>query len=124
MTIDPAETAPVRQSLGTEAARNLATTTKTPPQMQGISSRWLLKVLPWVQVQAGTYRVNRRLSFVVGDGRIAFSNTGDAVAVIPQKLAEIPVLRGFDDVDLLAELARRCGQREYAAGETIAQAGS
>ena len=36
-------------SLGTAAARQLATTTKSPPQMQGISSRWLLKLLPWVQ---------------------------------------------------------------------------
>jgi len=124
VTIDPAEAALARQSLGTEAARNLATTTKTPPQMQGISSRWLLKVLPWVQVQGGTYRVNRRLSFVLGDGRLAFSNTGDAVTVIPQKLAEIPVLNGFEDVDLLTELARRCEQREYAAGETMAEAGS
>jgi hypothetical protein len=30
--------------------------------MQGISSRWLLRVLPWVQVSGGTYRVNRRLA--------------------------------------------------------------
>ena len=37
-------------SLGVAAARNLATTTKSAPQMQGITSRWLLRVLPWVQV--------------------------------------------------------------------------
>jgi hypothetical protein len=30
----------VQSSLGTAAARNLATTTKTPPQMQGITNRW------------------------------------------------------------------------------------
>jgi hypothetical protein len=33
-------------SLATAAARNLSTTTKTAPQMQGITSRWLLRVLP------------------------------------------------------------------------------
>ncbi|PHJ96933.1 hypothetical protein VF09_36035, partial [Nostoc linckia z9] len=44
-------------SLQTQAARNLATTTKTQPQMQGITSRWLLKLLPWVQVTGGSYRV-------------------------------------------------------------------
>ena len=38
-----------QQSLGTAAARNLATTTKSAPQMQGITSRWLLRVLPWVR---------------------------------------------------------------------------
>lgn len=54
-----------QQSLGTAAARNLATTTKSAPQMQEITSRWLLKMLPWVQVQGGTYRVNRRLSYSV-----------------------------------------------------------
>ena len=35
-----------QQSLATEAARKLAHTTKSEPQMQGISSRWLLKLLP------------------------------------------------------------------------------
>jgi hypothetical protein len=35
-------------TLATEAARNLATTTKSQPQMQAITSRWLLRVLPWV----------------------------------------------------------------------------
>ncbi len=45
-------------SLDTSAARNLATTTKSAPQMQGISSRWLLKLLQWVNVQGGVYRVN------------------------------------------------------------------
>ena len=53
-----------QQSLGTAAARNLATTTKSAPQMQEISSRWLLRTLPWVNVQGGTYRVNRRLTYV------------------------------------------------------------
>ena len=44
-----AENGQVRQSLSTAAARNLATTTKSVPQMQEITSRWLLKVLPWVE---------------------------------------------------------------------------
>jgi hypothetical protein len=33
-------------SLTTAAARNLATTTKTVPQAQAISPRWLLRMLP------------------------------------------------------------------------------
>jgi hypothetical protein len=47
-----AENGQVRQSLSTAAARNLATTTKSVPQMQEITSRWLLKVLPWVEATA------------------------------------------------------------------------
>src|SRR5437660_1396678 len=100
-------------SLDTAAARNLATTTKSAPQMQGISSRWLLKVLPWVQVNAGTYRVNRRLSYAVGDGRVTFVKTGSEVRVVPQELGEIASLRSFDDVGALTALADRFVQREY-----------
>ncbi|WP_299528855.1 family 2B encapsulin nanocompartment shell protein [uncultured Streptomyces sp.] len=112
-----------QQSLGTAAARNLATTTKSAPQMQEITSRWLLKSLPWVQVQGGTYRVNRRLSHSVGDGRVTFVQTGDRVSVIPAELGELPALRDYDDAEALAELARRCEQREVAAGEVVAGAG-
>jgi CRP-like cAMP-binding protein len=112
-----------QQSLGTAAARNLATTTKSVPQMQEITSRWLLRMLPWVQVQGGTYRVNRRLSYSVGDGRVTFVQTGGRVAVIPAELAELPPLRDFDDQEVLTELANRCEQREFQAGETVVAAG-
>ncbi len=46
-------------ALGERAARPLANTTKTPPQMLAITPRWLVSFLPWVPVEAGTYRVNR-----------------------------------------------------------------
>ncbi|MEU4997157.1 family 2B encapsulin nanocompartment shell protein [Streptomyces sp. NPDC021622] len=119
-----AEQAKPQQSLGTSAARNLATTTKSAPQMQEISSRWLLRTLPWVQVQGGTYRVNRRLSYSVGDGRVTFVKTGDRVQVIPAELGELPVLRDYENLEVLGELAQRCQQREFAAGEVIASFGS
>ncbi|GAA1675356.1 family 2B encapsulin nanocompartment shell protein [Glycomyces endophyticus] len=110
-------------SLSTAAARNLATTTKSVPQMQEITSRWLLKVLPWVQTQGGAYRVNRRLTHTVGDGRVEFSTEGDAVRVIPTELGEIAHLRGIDDEEVLAALADRFEQREIRAGEHLAQQG-
>src|SRR6185369_4756069 len=88
-------------SLSTQAARQLATTTKSEPQMQAISSRWLLRTLPWVDVKGGTYRVNRRLTYTVGDGRITFLKTGDRVEVIPAELGELPVLRSYEDQEVL-----------------------
>ncbi|MGY5116723.1 family 2B encapsulin nanocompartment shell protein [Streptomyces sp. 900105755] len=112
-----------QQSLGTAAARNLTTTTKSAPQQQEISSRWLTRTLPWVDVPGGTYRVNRRLSYRVGDGRVSFVQTGAQVAVIPAELAELPLLRGFGDGAALRALAARFEQREYAAGQVIAAAG-
>ncbi|HET9958700.1 MAG TPA: family 2A encapsulin nanocompartment shell protein [Polyangiaceae bacterium] len=47
------------QTLGAAAARQLANTTKTPPQWVGTTPRWLVSLLPWVPVEAGTYRVNK-----------------------------------------------------------------
>ncbi|MEV0239172.1 family 2B encapsulin nanocompartment shell protein [Streptomyces sp. NPDC050674] len=113
-----------QQSLGTAAARNLATTTKSVPQMQEISSRWLLRMLPWVDIQGGTYRVNRRLTYAVGDGRLTFVKTGDRVEIIPAELGELPALRSYEDEEVLFEIARRCEQREIPAGEVIASFGS
>jgi CRP-like cAMP-binding protein len=110
-------------SLTTGAARNLATTTKTQPQMQGISSRWLLRSLPWVEVAGGVYRVNRRLSYAVGDGRMTFVKTGSRVQVVPAELGELPLLRGFDEPTALGQLADRFQQQDYEPGQVIAQAG-
>ncbi|MCH7231693.1 cyclic nucleotide-binding domain-containing protein [Glycomyces sp. L485] len=110
-------------SLSTTAARNLASTTKSAPQMQEITSRWLLRILPWVQTSGGTYRVNRRLTHTVGDGRVEFTNEGAAVRVIPTELGEIAQLRGFDDEAALEELAGRFEQRELQAGEHLARDG-
>ncbi|KAB8196653.1 cyclic nucleotide-binding domain-containing protein [Nonomuraea phyllanthi] len=110
-------------SLSTEAARQLSTTTKTPPQMQEITSRWLLRLLPWVQCSGGVFRVNRRLTYELGDGRITFSNTGSNVRVIPAELTEIPMLRGFDDAEVLQALANGFAQREIEAGEEIVSEG-
>ncbi|MFI5533683.1 family 2B encapsulin nanocompartment shell protein [Kitasatospora sp. NPDC051853] len=112
-----------RSSLGTEAARTLSSTTKSAPQMQEITDRWLLRALPWVEVQAGTYRVNRRLTYLAGRGRVAFEQTGAAVRPVPPSLRELPVLRGFPEDGPLAELADRCVQRQVAPGEVLAEAG-
>ncbi|MEV4580876.1 family 2B encapsulin nanocompartment shell protein [Nonomuraea jabiensis] len=110
-------------SLSTEAARQLSTTTKTPPQMQEITSRWLLRLLPWVQCSGGVFRVNRRLTYELGDGRITFSTSGSDVRVIPAELTELPMLRGFDDTEVLGALADRFAQREVEAGEEIVSEG-
>jgi hypothetical protein len=110
-------------SLSTRAARNLATETKSAPQMQGITSRWLLRVLEWVPVSGGVYRVNRRLSYALGDGTVSFTQVGSAVRVIPQELGELPILAGFEEIDVLEALADRFVQSEHAAGDLLVQAG-
>lgn len=50
---------PQPMALGDEAARTLANATKTVPQMESITPRWLTLLLDWVPVEAGIYRRNR-----------------------------------------------------------------
>ena len=50
-----------QRSIGEKAARQLANTTKTPPQWRGTTPRWLTQLLPWTPVEAGVYRVNQAL---------------------------------------------------------------
>jgi CRP-like cAMP-binding protein len=115
---------PRQSSLGTAAARNLATTTKSAPQMQEITSRWLLRMLPWVEAKGGAYRVNRRLSYTVGDGHIEFIQDGADVRVVPRELGELALLRGFDDMQVLTAIADRCVQRDFRAGEVLVERGT
>lgn len=112
-----------QRSLSTAAARKLATTTKSAPQMQGITSRWLLKVLPWVQTEGGVYRVNRRMTYTVGDGRIDFEQTGATVRVIPPELGELRIFRGFEDMEALTALADAFTQHDFEAGDVLAREG-
>ncbi|MFE0133517.1 family 2B encapsulin nanocompartment shell protein [Streptomyces sp. NPDC059037] len=111
-----------RLTLGPDAARQLATTTKTTPQMRGITPRYLLRALPWVDVESGTYRVNRRRTFVLGDDRITTYEEGDSHRVVPGDLREVPYLRDVDDA-LLAELAGAFTEVTFEAGQVLAQEG-
>jgi hypothetical protein len=79
-----------RKSLSTSTAGLLAHTTKSEPQMQGISSRWLTRALPWTQVNGGVYRVNRRLTHTVGNGEVEFVIDGGTAKVIPWNCRSFP----------------------------------
>ena len=48
-----------QHSLGEKAAFQLANVTKTPPQFGAITPRWLVRLLDWKPLEAGTLRVNR-----------------------------------------------------------------
>ncbi|MFI6047354.1 family 2B encapsulin nanocompartment shell protein [Nocardia sp. NPDC051321] len=114
----------VRKSLSTSAAAKLTHTTKSEPQMQGISSRWLTRMLPWTQVKGGVYRVNRRLTHTVGNGEVEFDVDGPQARVIPSELRELPALRDFDDEEVLHALAQRFQQHDLAPGSIVAEFGN
>ncbi|MEU7484048.1 family 2B encapsulin nanocompartment shell protein [Streptomyces sp. NPDC042319] len=112
-----------RLSLSPDAARQLATTTKTRPQMRGRTPRYLLRALPWVDVDSGVFRVNRRRTFLLGDDRITVDTDNDGNRrVISEDLREIPFLREADPA-LLDELARGFTEVTFDAGQLLRNEG-
>jgi CRP-like cAMP-binding protein len=111
-----------RSSLGLDAARQLATTTKTKPQMRGITPRYLLRALPWVDAPSGVYRVNRRRSFLLGDDCISSYAEGDTYRIVPGDLREVPYLRDVDEA-LLASMAEAFTEVSFAAGQVLGAEG-
>ena len=45
--------------LNTTTAQNLASSTKVVPIWEDITPRWILRLMPWVPVKAGIYRINQ-----------------------------------------------------------------
>ncbi|WP_306215857.1 family 2B encapsulin nanocompartment shell protein [Actinoplanes sp. RD1] len=88
------------------------------------TSRWLLRKLPWAQTTGGTYRVHRRTLHQPAAGRLAVTNVGSEVAVLPASLRQIPVLGFVEHDEALRAVAARFEQRDYRPGEVIAESGA
>jgi len=93
-------------SVSTRAARNLATTTKTVPQMTAISPRWLLRLLPWINVESGTYRVNRKKIITRHNRKISIGVGGENVQLRPEHLQSIAAFLDLDEEMLKLFIAR------------------
>lgn len=94
----------LQRSVTTATARKLATTTKTAPQMGSITPRLLLKLLPWVQVSGGTFRVNRTKVDLKKSDRLAIEYINGQPSFSSKSLKSIPLFSEFEDkiVDRLA----------------------
>jgi CRP-like cAMP-binding protein len=112
-------------SVSTKAARNLATTTKTIPQMTAISPRWLLKMLPWVNVEAGTYRVNRKKIITPKDRKINIDIGAEHIQLRPDQLSSIASFFDLDENLMKSFIAKfevekyEVGQEPISVGEHI-----
>lgn len=105
-------------TLGVPAARTLSNPTLTVPQMLAVSPRWLLRMLPWVNVQGGVYQVNRRRIVLKQSDRISTVLEGDHARLEPKALRAIALLRGASD-KLLEALAGLLKSEQRGQGETI-----
>jgi hypothetical protein len=73
-----------RHALGEQAAFQLANVTKTPPQYGAITPRWLVRLLDWKPLEAGTFRLNR-----VAEGKAIEVTCGQVeTAALPQTYVE------------------------------------
>ena len=81
----------LQRSVTTAVARNLTNTTLTSPMMMSITPRWLLQLLPWVQVESGTYRVNRTKVELPSATRIGLDLSDLKGSLLPESLRSIPL---------------------------------
>ncbi len=112
-----------QHSLSTTTARQLSTETKSVPQMRGITPRWFLKFLPWVQVEAGTYRVIRTKLIQSAENRVKVRMNGNQAKVEANDLRGMMFLRDVHGT-MLESLTTTFVSEQYNAGDTIVQSGT
>ncbi|MDR1743479.1 MAG: cyclic nucleotide-binding domain-containing protein [Dysgonamonadaceae bacterium] len=112
----------LQRSVTTATARQLATTTKTPPQMGSITPRLLLKLLPWVQVDSGTYRVNRTKVELKKAERIDIEFYDGVPAFSEGSFRRIPLFSHIDP-SIVSRLAEKFVIREVPLGGSLIKEG-
>lgn len=108
----------LQRSVTTSVARNLANTTKTRPKMMSITPRWLLSMLPWVQVNGGTYRVNRTKVELTKAERIAIDVSGEAASFSPEALRGVPLFSQLS-TPIIGRMADRFKTEEVSLGNKL-----
>src|SRR6185369_5681447 len=108
----------LQRSVTTAVARNLATTTKTNPKMMSITPRLLLSLLPWVQVNGGTYRVNRTKVELTRAERIEVDLEGDVPTFTPEALRSVPLFSRLPDT-VVNRMATRFRTEKTTLGNNL-----
>ena len=113
-----------QQSVSTNSARLLANTTKSAPQYIGSGPRWLVSFLPWLELEAGTFRINRLRVVTPPPRSIHVQDPGadSGPTVSAESLRAVPALRELPDA-VLAEVADGLTVEEHAVGASVQQRG-
>jgi hypothetical protein len=112
-----------QESLSSQVAKNLATTTKSLPMMEAITPRWILDFLPWVQVNSGTYRVNRIKILSKEEGKVHITQKNSGFSVASDQLRKIPLFQNASDEEIY-ELANEFVVEQYKKDQVIVQEGA
>jgi CRP-like cAMP-binding protein len=108
----------VQRSVTTSVAKNLASTTKTSPKMMSITPRWLLSLLPWVQVNGGIYRVNRTKVELPKAERIGIDVSGGTVSFAPETLRSVPLFSKLPE-PIVSRMASSFKTEEVSLGNPL-----
>lgn len=111
-------------SLPKEQARPLTEITKTRPQMEGISSRNLIKQLPWVSVTGGYFRVNRRQVLEIRPGMVTFDTSDRTPKIFGPSLSQMPSLSKIENEEILNRIAEAAELQEFEKNTPILEQGS
>ena len=113
----------LQRSVTTAVAKNLATTTKTSLKMMSITPRWLLSLLPWVQVDGGTYRVNRTKVELSRAERIEIELSEGAPTFSAESLRSVPVFARLPDT-LISLMAAGFKTEQVSLGNKLVVEGA
>jgi CRP-like cAMP-binding protein len=108
----------LQRSVTTSVARNLATTSKTRPMMMSITPRHLLQLLPWVQVEGGTYRINRTKVELNKAQRIEIDPTNREAALTAESLRGVPLFTNLPEA-VLSRMASRFKTENASLGNKL-----
>ena len=112
----------IQRSITTQTARKLANTTKTAPQMGSITPRLLLKLLPWTQVESGTFRVNRTKVELKKADRIQIQYFDGEPSFTAKNLRAVPVFQHIDE-EIVTRLAQNFKPVEVPRGKNLVTQG-
>mgnify|MGYP001370077959 FL=1 len=84
------------------SARQLSTAHVTRVQNLERTPRWLHRLLPWVNVGGGVFRVNRRRIISSRFAGVVFAGQGNAVVPTPESLSLFPGFSGQKPADIHA----------------------
>ena len=108
----------LQRSVTTSVAKNLANTTKTSPKMMSITPRWVLSLLPWVQVDGGTFRVNRTKVELSKADRIGIDVRDGVGSFAPESLRSVPLFSKLSD-SIIGRMTNRFKTEEVSLGNKL-----
>lgn len=126
MDDDKVEVTQNHQSISIKAAEQLTTTINTSPQIPSLTPRWLLHLLPWINVESGMYRVNQ-IKYLTEIQKLVLPpnkklDLKTDYYFLSDLLKSIPLFKAIPD-EFIKEILKGLYQKAVEAGDIIVKQG-